>query len=920
MRIILLFLFLLIPSISNSAIITLTAQKDTTLNISSPDSTSGATSQICFSYGTDNACLFSFDLTGISINTLISAELQLWGTRGYQHSITISRLLRDFTESQATWNVYSTGNSWTTPGAKDNTNDYTSVNSIVTSAQNNAWLNVNVTQMVKDMITGGTNTFLLRATNANMYATWATREDTNAADHKPKLVLRTGTPGTPVDYYIRPNGGTCTVSASSQCDGLTDADYPGSGTQQACACSHPKYVWGDASTAGIMAGEDRVHIKAGTYTITSNLNQIPSGSTKLTPTQILGEGWDTTCTNSVIFNVTDKDKGLTVGDNTEVNCLKITDTNGCSYTGSANIKAGSLIDNEPTQDYISCNDSAAGYLKIGLKLANNATGFYINNVKVYGASYEGVEGYGIGEGSFYNFHVLGAGSAGWNADPAGTQASSLENFTGPISWINSSIKYAGCGLRAKDTPGGASAETAHNCVSQDQGGYGDGFGMNGSSGSWTIINSEVSHNVSDGFDFLYGATNTIRIDRLKAQGNAGAAVKSGNPYTYIENSVILDNCTGWQVSPHVYGSPYAPGRSGSTCVLDGKCAADENYGSCADCIGFNVCRADAAISINMSGTVSILNSTLNSSHSLLIGGGGNDCTNSNIILKNNVAYGAQSHYGDGSKTTFFYQYSNANGNASCPNWDWSKLHADYNTVYNVKNDASYLTSPGVNSNYGDPNLVGPIYTLKASPVFVEDYISHFYPTASSSTIRDVADETVTLWDASHTNDVNNYARGASWDRGGIEYGSTPVVESCSDGILNQNETGIDCGGLCTACAAVCGNGTREGTELCDGSDMNSQTCVTLGFSGGSLSCNQSCSFITTSCNPLQTCGNGVVEGTEECDLNSLNGQTCVTQGYTSGDLTCSLNTCTFNVTGCANLNPVLPASTKMGFGGAIGIN
>ena len=47
--------------------------------------------------------------------------------------------------------------------------------------------------------------------------------------------------------------------------------------------------------------------------------------------------------------------------------------------------------------------------------------------------------------------------------------------------------------------------------------------------------------------------------------------------------------------------------------------------------------------------------------------------------------------------------------------------------------------------------------------------------------------------------------------------------------------------------AVCGNNLREGAESCDGIDLGGQSCVTQGFSGGTLACNGNCSFNTSGC-------------------------------------------------------------------------
>jgi hypothetical protein len=49
-------------------------------------------------------------------------------------------------------------------------------------------------------------------------------------------------------------------------------------------------------------------------------------------------------------------------------------------------------------------------------------------------------------------------------------------------------------------------------------------------------------------------------------------------------------------------------------------------------------------------------------------------------------------------------------------------------------------------------------------------------------------------------DFLGYTRTSSPDIGAISYSAgAPVSETCSDGIQNQNETGIDCGGVCSAC-------------------------------------------------------------------------------------------------------------------------
>lgn len=51
-------------------------------------------------------------------------------------------------------------------------------------------------------------------------------------------------------------------------------------------------------------------------------------------------------------------------------------------------------------------------------------------------------------------------------------------------------------------------------------------------------------------------------------------------------------------------------------------------------------------------------------------------------------------------------------------------------------------------------------------------------------------------------------------------------------------------------APVCGNNEIDGAEVCDGTDLGEQTCQTLGYESGNLSCQSNClAFNTDSCNP-----------------------------------------------------------------------
>lgn len=54
-------------------------------------------------------------------------------------------------------------------------------------------------------------------------------------------------------------------------------------------------------------------------------------------------------------------------------------------------------------------------------------------------------------------------------------------------------------------------------------------------------------------------------------------------------------------------------------------------------------------------------------------------------------------------------------------------------------------------------------------------------------------------------------------------------------------------GGCGGSGPVCPNGTREGSEQCDGVDLGGQSCQSQGFDSGALGCNSNCTFNTSSC-------------------------------------------------------------------------
>jgi len=102
---------------------------------------------------------------------------------------------------------------------------------------------------------------------------------------------------------------------------------------------------------------------------------------------------------------------------------------------------------------------------------------------------------------------------------------------------------------------------------------------------------------------------------------------------------------------------------------------------------------------------------------------------------------------------------------------------------------------------------------------------------------------------------------------GCGNGVLECLEACDDG----NTVGGDgCSADCTS-AEICGNGVIDLTngEQCDSGDLGGQTCVSRGYTGGTLTCNGDCTFNESGCTLVPVCGNGNVEPGEDCDDGNL---------------------------------------------------
>lgn len=451
-------------------------------------------------------------------------------------------------------------------------------------------------------------------------------------------------------WYVRKDGGTRYSAAytSGQCDGKTDAAYPGSGTNQHCAFNDVRYLWQDGTYYGyqsyswIISGGDTVIIRgsiadgvsyrfgwdsASTYcpngfpcfgypgdSSDSGPPPLPSG-TAGNPTRILGGNYGSCSAQSArtqihggyglyaIFDV----RGAA---HLDMECLDLTDFAQCGRAGQA----------KP------CNNSSAPYDDFafyGLRFNNAIHDSTFTDIRIHGLAVEAIIG-PVGDAVTLNrVDMIGNAGGGWNADDGTTGSGNLlvENFN--ISWngcveeypLVHPLPYSQCTDDQSASHGGGI-------------GYGDGFGTTTVAGTsaWHIKFSDgiVSYNTQDGIDALHsqGAGSTTDADRILAYGNMGNQIKIGaDGNRSITNSVIYGNCTAMQGA--VPGTP-----AGYNTLLSDFCRAGNeatiismNDGSVATFAGNTVYGFRAGNTINSWGDLTgiICSSTCTTSSKIVYG-------------------------------------------------------------------------------------------------------------------------------------------------------------------------------------------------------------------------------------------------------------------------------------------------------------
>lgn len=145
------------------------------------------------------------------------------------------------------------------------------------------------------------------------------------------------------------------------------------------------------------------------------------------------------------------------------------------------------------------------------------------------------------------------------------------------------------------------------------------------------------------------------------------------------------------------------------------------------------------------------------------------------------------------------------------------------------------------------------------------------------------------------------------DETGIDCGGsscTACASHCSNGVMDNDELGIDCGGSsCTACASHCSNGVMDSSETgidCGGNDCSSCSIVDHCDNGVKDMDEDNIDCGGELCDACATCGNGIVEAGETCDGADFGRvRDCGSlPGFVSGVLTCNQQICHFDTSRC----------------------
>jgi len=445
-------------------------------------------------------------------------------------------------------------------------------------------------------------------------------------------------------YYIRTDGGT-----SEQCTGTTDVPYPGSGSHQSCAWSHPFWALTSSGEWKIRGG-DTLLLYPGSYQVgygapntdwcdpeaayDCHLPPLPSGTDANHPTRIQGVGYDAGCASPPELWGTQRVDYLLTLENTSyavIECLELTDHSAC-VEFHAHQPTACERDTYPFGDW-----AATGIF------ASDSSHVTLTHLDIHGLASSGVHAGRLTDWTVEDVRITGNGWVGWDGD----LWDGSDSNSGTLTFKKVIIEWNGC---AETYP----AKQPDHCWDQSAGGYGDGMGLGETGGQWIFEECEFNYNTSDGLDLLYvgrgNRESMIEISKTKAVGNAGNPIKIAGPAEVV-NSLMVGNCG----------------------FFDQQAFAQEMSDHCR--AGGN----SLSLTLYQGDTVSVVNNTIVGEGDALVEAQcyeSSPCDGSEWVrMQNNIFMGYQEFLSPEDWTAFL--------------WDPSHLtegKIDYNTLFDVKYD------------------------------------------------------------------------------------------------------------------------------------------------------------------------------------------------------------------------------------------
>jgi Chitobiase/beta-hexosaminidase C-terminal domain len=564
----------------------------------------------------------------------------------------------------------------------------------------------------------------------------------------------------PVTFYIRTaDGGTrwdAVTNTSGQCDGLGDAAYPGTGTDQHCGWSDIRNGWSDGNRCvddlpssmcwfWTGAGGDTFIVRGGHTASTSlrigqngpnsgdyyGLAGNPYGAGMPTPnagistkfTQILGENYASchaqgpSALRTFINSGYGTFSGINLGSTSyvQISCFDLSQHGNCTQGTGPVVQCNT---NFPLDDYSTT----------GIASGNTASNILLSDIYEHGMASVGMIG-PTGDGFTMSYmSIVGNAGAGWNSDNGQGNQNALgightlvQNFV--IAWNGCKEQYPTGGFQ--------------NCSDDSSGGYGDGFGtatvVNTGTG-WQVHfdQGQAYNNTQDGLDALHliGGGSSMTITRVLAYGNMGQQIKVGGSDGIAINNVIYTNCNSLRYA----GNPNTPaGVSITSFTKDGTNAIFTTPSTSSLTVGqpvaLNNFTSSAGTTFNLSTTNVVSSSNFTATTFQIpwgdgISGSGTESTAVFTVWNGRLSSFCRAFSGnvleDGPSSPVVWQYNTVFSANTIQN----EIDGTGDTAWSIdyRNNVYYGTINGVNSGYpsgGTGDYPNPIFDTTSPPIFLQ---------------------------------------------------------------------------------------------------------------------------------------------------------------------------------------------------------